>query len=83
MLALLNTLFLLAPQDLPSTYDSTWGGAPSTAEGLEQVMLAEDKLYVVLGVVLIIWLGILFFLYRNDRHIRALERNDEHASVEP
>lgn len=41
--------------------------------GLETIMLQEDKLFVVLVVVLIIWLGVLWFLYRTDRQIAALE----------
>lgn len=41
---------------------------------LESVMLAEDKLFVVLAVVLVIWFGIILFLVRNDRKIAALER---------
>ncbi|MGI9175796.1 MAG: CcmD family protein [Rhodothermales bacterium] len=43
-------------------------------DALEQVMLAEDKLYVVLAVVLIIWLGLVFFLFRTDRKLDRLER---------
>jgi CcmD family protein len=41
--------------------------------GLEVVMLQEDKLFVVLVVVLIIWLGVLWYLYRTDREIDQLE----------
>jgi uncharacterized membrane protein YecN with MAPEG domain len=36
-------------------------------------MLAEDKLYVVLAVVLIIWFGLLIVMFRTDRKIAALE----------
>ncbi len=69
-----------APQS-STAYDSVWAGAeePSAAiptqeqAGLERVMLAEDKIYVVLAVVLIIWLGIALYLFRTDRHIRRLE----------
>ncbi len=61
----------------PTAYDSVWAGAEvpvQQREGIETVMLAEDKLYVVLAVVLIIWLGIVFFIYRTDRKIDRLER---------
>ena len=47
------------------------------AEGLEAVMLSNDKLYVVLVVVLIIWFGLLFFLFRTDRRLARLERTLE------
>ena len=49
-------------------------------------MLAQDKIYVVLAVVLIIWIGLAVFLYRTDRKIDRLERkldariSDESAS---
>ena len=46
-------------------------------DALERVMLAEDKLYVVLAVVLIIWLGLVFFLFRTDRKLDRLERTLE------
>ena len=63
-----------------SPYDSVWAGqeVPEQAPvGLERVMLAEDKLYVVLAVVLIIWIGLVFFVYRTDRRISDLERTVE------
>lgn len=41
---------------------------------LESVMLAQDKLYVVLAVVLIIWIGIAYFILRTDRKLNRLER---------
>ena len=43
-------------------------------EGIERVMLAEDKLPVVLAVVLIVWAGILLMLWRTERRLAALER---------
>jgi CcmD family protein len=61
-----------------SPYDSVWSNTEvpvQQREGLEKVMLQDDKLYVVLAVVLIIWVGIIFFLYRTDRKIDRLERN--------
>ena len=43
-------------------------------EGIERVMLAQDKLPVVLAVVLLIWLGLLFLLFRTDRRLAKIER---------
>lgn len=43
-------------------------------QGIETVMLAQDKLPVVLAVVLLIWFGLLLLLFRTDRHISRLER---------
>jgi CcmD family protein len=66
--------------DAGTPYDSVWAqtGVPtSQPEGLERVMLAEDKLYVVLAIVLIIWFGITYFILRTDRKLTKLERSVE------
>ncbi len=47
---------------------------PPQESDLENVMLSEDKLFVVLAVVLVIWFGIIILLFRNDRKIAALEQ---------
>ena len=43
-------------------------------DALEQAMLAQDKLYVVLAVVLVVWLGLLFLVVRTDRRLGRVER---------
>ena len=43
-------------------------------QGLDRIMLAEDKLPVVLTVVLLIWLGLLLLLFRTNRRISRIER---------
>ena len=43
------------------------------ARDIETVMLDNDKLLVVLAVVLIIWIGIMVFIYATDRKIDRLE----------
>ncbi len=43
-------------------------------QGIERVMLAQDKLPVVLAVVLVIWLGIALLLLRTDRRLSRIER---------
>ena len=48
--------------------------ATQQPEGLDRMMLAEDKLPVVLAVVLVIWIGLLILLFRTDRRISLLER---------
>lgn len=62
----------LAVPDTAATIQQVAPEAPPTP--LERVMLQQDKLYVVAAVVLIIWLGVLALLYRNDRRIARLER---------
>ncbi len=72
------TPFQVAPDTTTATaYDSVWAhlDAPAlAASGLEQVMLSQDKLFVVLAVVLIIWFGLVFFVFRTDRKLDRLER---------
>lgn len=46
--------------------------------GFEAAMLSNDKLFVVLAVVLIIWVGILIFIYTTDRKISKLESSIQH-----
>lgn len=67
-----------------TAYDSVWADTSMPVQqstGVEAQLLKEDKLYAVLAVVLIIWLGIVFFLIRTDRRIDRLERQvDTHKS---
>ena len=66
-----------APQDASTAYDSTWATEliPEMGPvGSEKFMLVEDKLFVVLAVVLVIWFGLAFYLFRTDRQIQALEK---------
>ena len=57
-----------------AVYDSVWTDIPDAPPvGLETVMLLNDKLYVVLAVVLIIWFGLLFLLFRTDRRLARIE----------
>jgi len=67
------------PQTPDTTrYDSAWASTeiPSKeAQGFEQLMVGGGKIYVVLAVVLIIWIGLLAFLFSTDRRIRSLERD--------
>jgi len=67
-----------------AAYDSAWAQTEMPAAepyGLEPYMTADGKVYVVLAVVLIIWLGLLLLLFRTDRKIDRLERRlDEDGS---
>lgn len=68
----------------PSTdttrYDSVWNSSteiPSKEPlGFERIMVDDGKIFVVLGVVLIIWIGLLAFLFSTDRRLRSLERDN-------
>jgi hypothetical protein len=63
-------------------YDTVWGRGEVPVQehtGIERVMLADDKIWVVLAVVLVIWIGFVFFLQRTDRKIDRLERKLEES----
>lgn len=75
---ILEDILQEAQQDAATAYDSTWATEqiPEMGPvGSEKFMLAEDKLFVVLAVVLIIWFGIVYYLFRTDRQINALEKS--------
>ena len=62
--------------------DAAQAATVQQAEGIERVMLAEDKLPVVLAVVLVVWLGIALLLFRTERRLARLERRlDEEAGA--
>ena len=65
-----------ARPDSAAAYDSTWTEQSSAQppQGLERIMLVDGKIYVVLAVVLIIWIGVVTMLFRTDRRIDTLER---------
>ena len=58
----------------PQEFTATTAVQPPQSSEFEQTMLAEDKLFVVLAVVLVIWAGIVVLLARTDRRIARLER---------
>lgn len=50
-------------------------------QGIERVMLAQDKLPVVLAVVLVIWFGLLVLVVRTDRRLARIERQLDEAAA--
>jgi hypothetical protein len=70
------------PDTTQSAYDSTWTERPDTQapEGLDRIMGADGKIYVVLAVVLLIWFGLVALLVRTDRKIDRLERQLDNPS---
>ena len=68
------------PASISTPYDTIWAQQEIPVQGpvgSERFMLAQDKLFVVLAVVLIIWMGIVYFIFRTDRKILDLERSIE------
>ena len=70
---------------MQQTLDPTFAGRDSLQaiaeipvqppDALEAVMLQDGRLWVVFAVVLVIWFGILTFLFRTDRRLARLERD--------
>lgn len=60
---------------LTEAYSDQWSGANGTEEAgaFIQFMSSNDLIFVVLGVSLIIWLILLFFLFRVDKKVTNLE----------
>ena len=58
--------------------DTAWAQQESmpTAEpdALEQIMIVDGKIYVAVVVLLIVWIGIMVYIYRTDRKIDKLEQ---------
>lgn len=82
----MNPDSLQAGDGISTAYDSVWaaGEALQHSSAFERIMLSHDKLYVVLAVVLIIWIGLALFIVRTDKKLGALERAlDERIGPEP
>lgn len=60
---------------LTKAYSETWSGAAGAedAGAFIQFMSSNELIYVVLGVSLIIWGVLLYFLFRVDRKVSKLE----------
>ncbi|MCG8372295.1 MAG: hypothetical protein MI700_02110 [Balneolales bacterium] len=60
---------------LTQVYSDKWTGAEQFNETnpLLTFMYSNDLIYVVLGVTLIIWCVLLFFMFRVDKKVSSLE----------
>lgn len=60
---------------LTQAYSDKWGGADQLeqANAFIKFMYSNDLIFVVLGVTLIIWAVLLFFMFRVDRKVSDLE----------
>ncbi|MEM9996810.1 MAG: CcmD family protein [Bacteroidota bacterium] len=65
----------VAQADSTSPVATLEGIPEQQPEGLDRMMLAEDRLPVVLAVVLVVWIGVLLMLVRTDRRLSRLERD--------
>lgn len=65
-----------AVDTLTESYSGQWEGAESVAESSQfiQFMASYDLIFVVLGVSLIIWFVLLFYIIKVDKNITKLEK---------
>lgn len=63
-----------AVDTLTQNYSGKWEGAGGEEVGaFVQFMSSNDLIFVVLGVTLIIWFVLLFFIIRVDKKVSSLE----------
>ena len=69
---------------LPSSYGDKWAGAESADQtsSIISAMASHDLIFIVLGVSLIIWFVLLFFIIRTDRKVSRLEETLNQQSTE-
>jgi hypothetical protein len=62
---------------LTKSYSDQWGAMEQMEEAsaFVQMMASNDLIFVVLGVSLIIWFVLLFFMIRVDRKVARLEKD--------
>ncbi|MEX0771439.1 MAG: CcmD family protein [Balneolaceae bacterium] len=70
---------------LTQTYGDKWEAAENfgQASGFVQMLASNDLIFVVLGVSLIIWFVLLFFMVRVDRKVSRLEKKMDNEEMEP
>ncbi|MDX1640832.1 MAG: hypothetical protein R3220_03985 [Balneolaceae bacterium] len=73
-----------AVDTLTSSYSGKWEGVEGIEQssGFIQMMASNDLIFVVLGVSLIIWFVLLFYLIRVDRKVGKLEESLKEESDE-
>jgi hypothetical protein len=66
---------------LTEAYSDQWAGVASGEEtnAFIQFMSSNDLIFVVLGVSLIIWLVLIFFLFRVDKKVSDLEQEIQNS----
>lgn len=75
----MQTDSLAVSDTLTQTYSEIWSGAEEAeqANAFIQFMFSNDLIFVVLGVSLIVWFTMLFFLVRLDKKVSSIEEETE------
>lgn len=67
---------LAAVDTLTKAYSQKWHGAGNSS-AIITAMASHNLIFIVLGVTLIIWFILLFFLIRIDRKVATLEKRQD------
>lgn len=68
---------------LTQAYSDIWSGAElEQTNAFITFMYSNDLIFVVLGVTLIIWSVLLFFLFRVDSKVTSLEKKINSSEIE-
>lgn len=85
----MNTFLTFAQDDsvmvvdtLSSSYGDKWAGTADQMGSIIAAMASHDLIFIVLGVSLIIWFVLLFFIIRTDRKVSRLEETLNQQSTE-
>lgn len=72
-----------AVDTLTENYSSQWEGSAGLDQAgpLIQTAASNDLIFIVLGVSLIIWFVLLFFIIRVDKKVGELEKEIEQSNV--
>ena len=72
-----------AVDTLTKTYSQKWDAASGMQEAspIMQAAASYDLIFIVLGVSLIIWFVLLFFIIRVDKKVGKLEKELEESNV--
>lgn len=72
-----------AVDTLSENYGSQWEGTSGLDQAgpIMQAVASNDLIFVVLGVSLIIWFVLLFFIVRVDKKVGRLEKEIEQSNV--
>lgn len=73
-----------AVDTLSSSYAEKWAGSESAdhASPIISAMASHDLIFIVLGVSLIIWFVLLFFIIRTDKKVSRLEETVKQQSTD-
>jgi CcmD family protein len=72
-----------AVDTLTENYSTQWEGSAGLEQAgpIMQAIASNDLIFVVLGVSLIIWFVLLFFIIRVDKKVGKLEKEIEQSNV--